>query len=600
MAGGTKYVQEGIVFKVALDTHGLYGGSSNSGKSAAHELKGINTLINLEIPNLCFPLFVVLDYRGFRVSAMSLLPIDKSSIIYGSPDGGLTYYYKNELLANKMETIGQLLNLKKHFAMDHHVRMPIDLEAHLGKDGYFYIIDTARIMPPEPPSGRGTYLWRLLRPEFVTKYSSPLCSDAFTRFIDADKEKDQHNQEIEEASQFLVEELVPRFAKHLETRHHMQDNASNVENLTSSEELPLNHELHKFGLNVRMIGLVYLRLKQAYWKRRVLTEMVTRVAKATLRALIRHAMERIKLPSDEPYFSVVVQYLNLLLGSSIDSKHYWKDELKLSIKASFFYRQQEKFPEEEIQVRHVDKIRLIKQLVGKMGVTLKESSLKKLLNETFLSQEQPFSEDDVLTMEPTTKQIDLLEISNAFKQLQRTYGRTPKDLQESVISLDKFSSMDNTSYMMGYYCALASFQYCIIILTSPEYSFTDTSAIQYLKIPPKKITDILRDPRKFESAQAAHPYFFERLLVMARDVFKLTENTNRDWKMKALLIFIKDCAIVLKVAYQKLQDKERAQQLDQEVEQWIKKIGPKWANIFDDFNSPSTSRARAGTSTSLK
>ena len=44
-------------------------------------------------------------------------------------------------------------------------------------------------MPPETPDSRfvNGHLYRLLRPEFVMKYSRPLCSDAFSGFIIHDK-----------------------------------------------------------------------------------------------------------------------------------------------------------------------------------------------------------------------------------------------------------------------------------------------------------------------------------------------------------------------------------------------------------------------------
>ena len=36
---------------------------------------------------VCFPLSAVLDYRGFRVSAIAQLPIGKDTLVYGSADG---------------------------------------------------------------------------------------------------------------------------------------------------------------------------------------------------------------------------------------------------------------------------------------------------------------------------------------------------------------------------------------------------------------------------------------------------------------------------------------------------------------------------------
>lgn len=56
---------------------------------------------NLGIPGLCFPLMVansgmsddafqvLIDFMGYRLQALSVLPIDRGTIIYGSADGGI-------------------------------------------------------------------------------------------------------------------------------------------------------------------------------------------------------------------------------------------------------------------------------------------------------------------------------------------------------------------------------------------------------------------------------------------------------------------------------------------------------------------------------
>jgi Clustered mitochondria len=46
-----------------------------------------------------------------------------------------------------------------------HLSMPIDVEGHVGRDGRYYVVDTHRVCPPEPPIRliRGCHLVRLLR-----------------------------------------------------------------------------------------------------------------------------------------------------------------------------------------------------------------------------------------------------------------------------------------------------------------------------------------------------------------------------------------------------------------------------------------------------
>ena len=102
IAGGEKYICQNILFKFALDTKGLYGGDQNAMKSAGHDLKGSLMYYNCHIPKLNVPLMCLIDYRGFRVVAMSLLPVNKNTIVYGSADGGKTVHNSDPELNEKM------------------------------------------------------------------------------------------------------------------------------------------------------------------------------------------------------------------------------------------------------------------------------------------------------------------------------------------------------------------------------------------------------------------------------------------------------------------------------------------------------------------
>jgi hypothetical protein len=97
-----------IIFKFATaDRHGLYSDDEHAAKVTSHELKGLTSYFNCNIEDLCFPMMVTLlirlrknnnkfyqillfyflmgsshfiskvlvDYRGFRVSAVSMLPV---------------------------------------------------------------------------------------------------------------------------------------------------------------------------------------------------------------------------------------------------------------------------------------------------------------------------------------------------------------------------------------------------------------------------------------------------------------------------------------------------------------------------------------------
>lgn len=112
-----------------------------------------------------------------------------------------------------MKKLGQQLNLKPHevgsLSSPKTVYTPVDLgeyfacifyltyesEAHNGFDNRLYLLDFSRVFPPcTPESGaRSAYLYRLLRGEFVRRWASPLCSDAFSNFTRGQISYESHN-----------------------------------------------------------------------------------------------------------------------------------------------------------------------------------------------------------------------------------------------------------------------------------------------------------------------------------------------------------------------------------------------------------------------
>ena len=48
---------------------------------AGHELKGMQAYFNCAINGMNLPLMALVDYKGFRLIAIALLPIDETTIV---------------------------------------------------------------------------------------------------------------------------------------------------------------------------------------------------------------------------------------------------------------------------------------------------------------------------------------------------------------------------------------------------------------------------------------------------------------------------------------------------------------------------------------
>jgi hypothetical protein len=119
-------------------------------------------------------------------------------------------------MSQMMENLGKRLNLKPHAvgtSSDNMANMYVgfDVEGHLGEDKRYYLVDTTRLMPPLAPDSNAKgkqWLYRFVRAEFLRSYPVPLSSNAFCKLA-ANAEVD--NQEVKDATQRLVEEVLPQF-----------------------------------------------------------------------------------------------------------------------------------------------------------------------------------------------------------------------------------------------------------------------------------------------------------------------------------------------------------------------------------------------------
>ena len=339
IVGGDKYVAHGILFKFAVDSQGLYGGDEHAAKVAGHDLKGLVHLYNCWERGVHVPMMAIVDYRGFRVVGMPLLPIDGArTLVYGSSDAGRTIR-TCAFLEQHLRSIGEKLNLKAHLVGKQGAALlhtPVDLEGHCGTDGRYYLLDFSRLFPPESPSAahRMGHLYQLLRPEFVRMYERPLCSDAYSSFTcpnHPDKARrdaaEAHDAEIDAATAYLTGALVEAFAQRLVLLPAEQRAA-----------FPLVERLHEAGINCRHLGRVYgfvANSRDAYWAARLLVEMAARVMRSEADALLRRKMLELRHPGECAYRGAVVLYLNLVLGCSPASAAHWAQSLAPGMAAKF-------------------------------------------------------------------------------------------------------------------------------------------------------------------------------------------------------------------------------------------------------------------------
>eukprot|EP01125_Pyxidicula_operculata_P016192 TRINITY_DN5543_c0_g1_i1.p1 TRINITY_DN5543_c0_g1~~TRINITY_DN5543_c0_g1_i1.p1 ORF type:complete len:828 (+),score=126.38 TRINITY_DN5543_c0_g1_i1:1-2484(+) len=363
-AGGEKYVVNSILFKFAIDNKGLFGGNELSAwKQAGQDLLCMNAYSQLIVNqltdhNVTFPLCCLVDYRGFRLVCVSLIPIGPDSILYGTPDSGQNLFVDPEM-EKVMDNMGTLLNIKKHWVtcrsrtsttlMAKKLSSCADLEVHKGLDGRFYLLDFARAMPPQDtslcPKIVNRHLTHKLRPEYVKLCKKPLNPDAFSMFIrfqglpanapvaeqelfkEVAQDTVESETEIREATTHMLNSHIPQVAK---TLPGLLITLSNEEQRILLEDW-LTVFIHFYGVNMRWIGAIRCLIPlegdeyQQKWRDYLLIETVARIVKHQLNDKLRHTMRTSKTNTGEiPFISTVIDYLNQLFGTIPESEKLWE------------------------------------------------------------------------------------------------------------------------------------------------------------------------------------------------------------------------------------------------------------------------------------
>eukprot|EP01087_Luapelamoeba_hula_P000097 TRINITY_DN10051_c0_g1_i1.p1 TRINITY_DN10051_c0_g1~~TRINITY_DN10051_c0_g1_i1.p1 ORF type:complete len:564 (+),score=53.42 TRINITY_DN10051_c0_g1_i1:3-1694(+) len=355
IAGGTKFMVGGIVFKYACDSllssgEYMYGGKAPNDalamKAAGHELRSATRVLDLgdaTKERVSVPLITLIDYRGFRLIALTLMPVSRKTIVYGSDNAGRTIHADYTEFNQRCKTVFGRLNLKKHLVGTKTLYACGDIEGHWGYDNRFYLLDFARLYPSEAllppmeyfaPDPRAIF-FKMLRPELVTSNSTPLCSDVQTGWIRNDPLIHEHHKEVRHATLRLFHEVIPSFAKQLFESSdlpntqtfllNMKHQFANVRALYHHlGKHGLTQQMHCYGINMRYLGLVRHHIpKNSLLSTLMLTEMAARVCKNLIRALLREKMKETRVPSAEPYKEVILATFNIFSGASKAAADFW-------------------------------------------------------------------------------------------------------------------------------------------------------------------------------------------------------------------------------------------------------------------------------------
>ena len=168
-------------------------------------------------------------------------------------------------------------------------------------------------------------LRRPLRPEFVRQYEHALNADASCAWESVIGTHKGDRAAVERATQVYFKSTIPALAVELDQR--FGEGNSQFAHLRGAEGALTCETLRRLcrerGIRARDLGKLYVATNQVPNRRVILTEMVFRLFKTLLRAVMLEALRTCRGLSQQPVCDAVCQFLLLSFGSSEESERFW-------------------------------------------------------------------------------------------------------------------------------------------------------------------------------------------------------------------------------------------------------------------------------------
>ncbi|XP_037294562.1 LOW QUALITY PROTEIN: clustered mitochondria protein homolog [Manduca sexta] len=155
------FIWNNIFFSLGFDVRDHYkdlGGDAAAFVAPRNDLQGVRVYSAVDTPGLHTLGTVVVDYRGYRVTAQSIIPgiLEKEqeqSVVYGSIDFGTTVLSHPKYM-ELLSKAGQQLKIMPHSVISANgdtveLCSSVECKGIVGNDGRHYILDLLRTFPPD-------------------------------------------------------------------------------------------------------------------------------------------------------------------------------------------------------------------------------------------------------------------------------------------------------------------------------------------------------------------------------------------------------------------------------------------------------------------
>lgn len=155
------FIWNNIFFSLGFDVREHYkhlGGDAAAYVAPRNDLRGVQVYNAVDVEGLCTLGTVIVDYRGYRITAQSIIPgilerEQEQSVVYGSIDFGKTIL-NNDKYLDMLNKAATHLKILPHYVMNEkgeaiELCSSVECKGIIGNDKRYYILDLLRTFPPD-------------------------------------------------------------------------------------------------------------------------------------------------------------------------------------------------------------------------------------------------------------------------------------------------------------------------------------------------------------------------------------------------------------------------------------------------------------------
>ncbi|WAR03982.1 CLU-like protein [Mya arenaria] len=155
------YIWNNIFFSLGFDVRDHYkdfGGDYAAYNAPGNDLQGVRAYFNTDVEGMYTLGTVVVDYRGYRITAQSIIPgilerEQEQSVVYGSIDFGKTVV-SNDKYKELLQKSATQLKIRPHKVLNEkgeeiELISSIECKGIVGNDQRHYVLDLLRTTPPD-------------------------------------------------------------------------------------------------------------------------------------------------------------------------------------------------------------------------------------------------------------------------------------------------------------------------------------------------------------------------------------------------------------------------------------------------------------------